>query len=132
MVASAAQHEVLSSMKKPPRAKGGFLFFRGNITMRFHQKPKPRFNGNAPQRQLRALAHELRGEIAGPNWITAPGPGMPHTDRSLQISLSPSAPEGFCIISRSVSRHDARAYVATAIDRIRNGRPTSPDLFGAR
>jgi hypothetical protein len=96
--------------------------------MRYHQKAKPRFSGNAPQ--LRQLARELGGDVRGSNWIEAPAPGAPHTDRSLQIALSPSAPDGFCIISRSVSRHDARAYVAAAIDRIRNGRPTSHDLFG--
>jgi hypothetical protein len=97
--------------------------------MRYHQKPQPRFSANAPH--LRALARELGGDVRGPNWIEAPAPGAPHTDRSLQIALSPSAPGGFCIISRSVSRHDARAYVAAAIDRLRNGRPSSPDLFEA-
>jgi len=97
--------------------------------MRYHQKAKPRFSGNAPR--LRELARELGGDVRGPNWIEAPAPGAAHTDRSLQIALSPSAPDGFCIISRSVSRHDARTYVAAAIDRIRNGGPSSPDLFEA-
>jgi hypothetical protein len=96
--------------------------------MRYHQKAKPRFSGNAPQHQLRKLAHELRGEIGGPNWILAPAPGASDADRSLKIALSASAPDGFTIISRSVSRDLARAYVAAAIDRLRNARHM-PDLF---
>jgi hypothetical protein len=95
--------------------------------MRYHQKVKPRFAGNAPQ--LRALARELGGDVRGPNWVEAPAPGAPHSDRSLQIALSPSAPDGFCIISRSVSRHDARAYVAAAIQRLRCNKADAPDLL---
>jgi hypothetical protein len=116
-------------MKKPPGG-AAIPFFRGNITMRFHQKPKPRFSGNAPQRQLRALANELHGEIAGPSWIIAPAPGAPCTDRSLQVSLSHSAPDGFCIVSRSVSRIEARAHVLAAIQRLRSIKADVPDLFG--
>src|ERR1035437_2483842 len=95
--------------------------------MRYHQKAKPRFAGNAPH--LRALAQELGGDVRGSNWIEAPAPGAPDIDRSLQIALSHSAPDGFTIISRLASRDDARAYVAAALNRVRNGRRT-PDLFG--
>src|SRR5258708_34385773 len=85
---------------------------------RYHQKAKPRFSGNSPQ--LRQLARELGGAIGGPNWILAPAPGMPHTDRSMQVALSHSAPGGFTIISRSASRDEARAYVLAAIQRLRS------------
>jgi hypothetical protein len=116
-------------MKKPPFARGAFDF-SGQCIMQYHQKAKPRFSGNAPH--LRALARELGGEVRGPNWIEAPAPGRPDADRSLQISLSHSAPDGFTIISRLVSRHEARVYVAAALERVRNGRPNSPDLFGGQ
>jgi hypothetical protein len=116
-------------MKKPP-GQGRLSIFRGNITMRYHQKAKPRFAGNAPY--LRELARALGGDVRGQNWIEAPAPGAPHTDRSLQIALSPNAPDGFTIVSRSASRHNARCHVAAAIDRIRNGKLSSPDLFGGQ
>jgi hypothetical protein len=96
--------------------------------MRYHQKSKSRFTGNVPR--LRELARELGGDVRGPNWIEAPAPGAPHTDRSLQIALSASAPDGFCIISRSASRHDVRAYVAAAIERLRSTKADAQDLFG--
>jgi hypothetical protein len=95
--------------------------------MRYHQKAKPRFAGNAPQ--LRRLARELGGDIGGPNWISAPAPGLPSTDRSLTISLSAAAPDGFAIISRSASRIEARAHVLAAIQRLRS-KAEAPDLFG--
>jgi hypothetical protein len=96
--------------------------------MRYHQKAKPRFAGNAPQ--LRALARELGGDVRGPNWIEAPAPGAPHTDRSLQIALSAAAPDGFTIVSRSASRIEARAYVLAAMERLRSTKADVPDLFG--
>jgi hypothetical protein len=95
--------------------------------MRYHQKVKPRFAGNAPQ--LRALARELGGDVRGPNWIEAPAPGAPHSDRSLQIALSPSAPDGFCVISPLASRIEARAHVLAAIERLRSTKADAPDLF---
>jgi hypothetical protein len=95
--------------------------------MRYHQKAKPRFAGNAPR--LRELARELGGDVRGPNWIEAPAPGMPASDRSLQIALSAAAPDGFAIISRSISRIDARAYVLAAIQRLRSITADVPDLF---
>ena len=97
--------------------------------MRYHQKAKPRFSSNAPQQQLRALARELGGDVCGPTGITAPAPGAPHTDRSLQIALSASAPDGFTVISRSASRTEARAHVLAAMERLR-GIKAEPDLFG--
>jgi hypothetical protein len=96
--------------------------------MRYHQKAKPRFAGNAPQ--LRQLARELGGEIGGQNWILAPAPGMPHTDRSLQIALSAAAPDGFTIVSRLASRIEARAHVLAAMERLRGAKADVPDLFG--
>jgi hypothetical protein len=98
--------------------------------MRYQPKSKPRFAGNVPQHHLRALARELGGEIGGPNWISAPAPGMPHTDRSLQIALSAAAPDGFAIVSRSISRSDARAHVLAAMQRLRSIKSDVPDLFG--
>jgi hypothetical protein len=96
--------------------------------MRYHQKAKPRFSGNV-SRIIRELARELGGDIAGPSWILAPAPGMPPADRSLQVALSHSAPDGFMIVSRSASRDEARAYVAAAIDRLRSSKAAMPDLF---
>ena len=96
--------------------------------MPFH-KAKPRFTANAPQRLLRALARELGGEVGGPAWLIAPAPGAPHTDRSLQIALSASAPDGFCVISRSSSRIEAREHVLAAMRRIDCRNDRSPDLF---
>jgi hypothetical protein len=96
--------------------------------MGYHQKAKPRFSGNAPQ--LRALARELGGDIGGPNWISAPAPGMPHTDRSLQIALSAAAPDGFTVISRLASRIEARAHVMAALQRLRSITAEVPNLFG--
>jgi hypothetical protein len=98
--------------------------------MRYRQNTKPRFNGNAPQRELRALARELGGEIGGPNWILAPSPGAPATDRSLQIALSAAAPDGFTVISRLASRIEARAHVLAAMERLRSNKTDVPDLFG--
>jgi hypothetical protein len=98
--------------------------------MRYHQKTAARFSANAPQQQLRQLARELGGDIGGPSWILAPGLGMPHTDRSLQITLSAAAPDGFAIVSRSVSRIEARAHVLAAIQRLRSIKDEAPDLFG--
>ena len=112
-------------MKKPP-GQGAAFDFSGQDIMRYRQNTKPRFSGNAPQ--LRELARELGGDVRGPNWIEAPAPGAPHTDRSLQIALSHSAPDGFTIVSRSVSRNAARAYVASALNQLRSGR-RMPDLF---
>jgi hypothetical protein len=97
--------------------------------MRYGQKAKPRFRGNVPQPHLRALARELGGDIGGPSWILAPAPGMPHTDRSLQVALSAAAPDGFAIVSRSISRSDARAHVLAAIQRLRSTKADAPDLF---
>jgi hypothetical protein len=94
--------------------------------MQYHQKAKPRFCGNAPR--LRELARELGGDVRGPNWIEAPAPGAAHTDRSLRVALSPSAPDGFTVISRSASRDEARVYVAAAIQRLRSIK-AGPDLF---
>jgi hypothetical protein len=93
-----------------------------------YQKAKPRFRGTAPY--LRALARELGGEIGGPNWISAPAPGMPHTDRSLQIALSAAAPDGFTVISRLASRIEARAHVLAALQRLRSIKTKVDDLFG--
>jgi hypothetical protein len=75
--------------------------------------PSPRLV--APSKQTIALARELDGDVRGSNWIVAPAPGMPSTDRSLTVSLSAAAPDGFAIISRSTSRIEARAHVLAAI-----------------
>jgi hypothetical protein len=96
--------------------------------MRIH-RAAPRFIGNAPQRLLRALARELGGEVGGPSWLIVPAPGAPNTDRSLQVALSASAPDGFCVVSSSASRLDARAHVLAAMQRIRHRNDRDPDLF---
>lgn len=84
----------------------------------------------APSKHLIALARELDGDVRGSNWIVAPAPGLPSTDRSLTISLSAAAPDGFAIISRSASRTEARAHVLAAIHRLRSIKAEVPDLFG--
>jgi putative DNA primase/helicase len=43
---------------------------------------------------LRALAHALGGDVVGRK-VLCPGPGHSPRDRSLQVTLTPDAPEGF-------------------------------------
>jgi hypothetical protein len=76
------------------------------------------------------LARILGGEFSG-GGILAPGPGQPHDDRSLTVSLHRDAPDGFLIVSRIAPRLEARRHV---LDRVRDRRsrpaPQS-DLFEA-
>jgi hypothetical protein len=45
------------------------------------------------------LARTLGGKVFGRNRILAPGPGHSSQDRSLSVSLDPSAPDGFLVHS---------------------------------
>ena len=49
----------------------------------------------------RMIACALGGQVAGPNTVTAPGPGHSPHDRSLAIRLDPNAPDGFLIYSHA-------------------------------
>ena len=55
--------------------------------------------GDALMMDLRTLAHVLGGEVAGRNSVLAPGPGHSPRDRSLHVSLDPTAPDGFLVKS---------------------------------
>jgi putative DNA primase/helicase len=47
---------------------------------------------------LASIAGDLGGDISG-NSVVAPGPGHSPTDRSLSVTLSPNAPDGFLVHS---------------------------------
>jgi putative DNA primase/helicase len=47
---------------------------------------------------LSSIARNLGGEISGKH-VIAPGPGHSHEDRSLSVTLDPSAPDGFLVHS---------------------------------
>ena len=49
--------------------------------------------------ERRAVAAALRGDVAGPRTILVPGPGHSPADRSLSVTIDPSAPEGFRVHS---------------------------------
>jgi putative DNA primase/helicase len=49
---------------------------------------------------LSEIARSLGGEISG-DQINAPGPGHSHDDRSLSVTLEPSAPGGFLVYSHA-------------------------------
>ena len=64
---------------------------------------------------LKALARALGGEVSGRTAL-CPGPGHSRKDRSLQVSLSPTAPDGFVV--RSFAGDDfavCRDYVRGAL-----------------
>lgn len=48
---------------------------------------------------LRSLARQLGGDVAGRNTVNCPGPGHSRTDRSLSVTFSASAPDGFLVNS---------------------------------
>lgn len=48
---------------------------------------------------LAALARALGGEVAGRDYLLAPGPGHSRQDRSLSVTVKPDAPEGFVVNS---------------------------------
>src|SRR3984957_7167638 len=50
--------------------------------------------------RLRNMALALGGDIAGAS-ITCPGPGHSERDRSLSVTLSASAPDGFIVFSHA-------------------------------
>ena len=90
--------------------------------------PKPSMP--KPTARTLKIAKALNGDVRGYNWIEAPAPGADRSDRSLQVAISHSAPDGFCIISRSISRIEARAHVLAAIQRAETGNVDGADLFG--
>jgi putative DNA primase/helicase len=49
---------------------------------------------------LRAIAHALGGEVVG-RQVLAPGPGHSRQDRSLSVTISATAPEGFLAFSHA-------------------------------
>ncbi len=49
---------------------------------------------------LRSIARALSGDVAG-RQVLAPGPGHSPKDRSLSVTLSPTAPEGFLAFSHA-------------------------------
>src|SRR5580704_3975225 len=53
---------------------------------------------NAPLHSLRAIARALGGEVVSGS-VCAPGPGHSPRDRSLSITLSARAPNGFLVNS---------------------------------
>jgi hypothetical protein len=56
---------------------------------------------------LQQIARATGGEISG-NSVRCPGPGHSPKDRSLQITLSPTAPDGFLVHSFSPSDDDLK------------------------
>jgi putative DNA primase/helicase len=64
----------------------------------------------------RAVAAALRGQVAGPNTILAPGPGHSMDDRSLAVRLDPRAPDGFLIFSHAEDDwRECRDHVRTLL-----------------
>jgi putative DNA primase/helicase len=55
-------------------------------------------NAAAHTLTLPSIARDLGGEISGKS-VVAPGPGHSSSDRSLSVSLSPNAPDGFLVHS---------------------------------
>ena len=49
---------------------------------------------------LRAIARALGGEVVG-RQVLAPGPGHSRQDRSLSVTISATAPEGFLAFSHA-------------------------------
>jgi putative DNA primase/helicase len=67
------------------------------------------------QMDLRTLRAALGGEIIG-GQLLCPGPGHSSRDRSLSITLSPSAPDGFLVFSHSGDDwRDCRDYVRSRL-----------------
>ena len=61
---------------------------------------------------VRTLARLLGGEVAGRDKVLAPGPGHAPRDRSLQITVSSNAPDGFLTHSFAGDHwQDCRDYV---------------------
>jgi hypothetical protein len=71
------------------------------------------------------LARILGGEIVD-GGVLAPGPDLPPDDRSLTIGRPQGAPQGFTIVSRTVSRERARSHVIESVQAYRS----PADLFG--
>ena len=61
------------------------------------------------------IAERLGGEANG-NWITAPHPGRPSTDRSLKVRINPARPMDFYVYSTSVPLSVAKAHVRAVLE----------------
>jgi hypothetical protein len=72
-----------------------------------------------------ALGCDVRGRA-----VEAPAPGLPPSDRSLTVSISFSAPDGFLVISHIVPRIQARDHVRECVRRWKVDRG-QPDFFGS-
>src|SRR4051794_3524679 len=63
---------------------------------------RPASSNHSPvgaQTDLRRIAQELGGTIAGQNQVTLPGPGHSPKDRSLAVRFDPAAPDGLLVYS---------------------------------
>lgn len=56
---------------------------------------------------LRSIARQLGGDVAGRSTVNCPGPGHSHKDRSLSVTFDPNAPDGF-IVNSFAARDDWR------------------------
>ena len=80
---------------------------------------------SAAHLSLNAVARALGGEVSGKSSVVCPGPGHTRKDRSLCVTLSAAAPDGFIVFSHAGDDWRAcRDYVAGRLGVV--ARPSLP------
>src|SRR5215204_7634274 len=71
---------------------------------------------------LRSIALALGGDVVGANTVNCPGPGHSPRDRSLSVTLSPTAPGGIVVHSQCGDHwKDCRDHVCGRLGIVTNG-----------